>query len=150
MKIKIVENKEKPFLYRKEMKLEVEFDKEVPSRGFLREHVAKAAKSEKEMVIIDKIDPNYGIRVANVVAHVYNDKKKMDSFVREHMKKRHEPKESKEAKPAEEKKEEPVAPKEEKKEAPKEEKKDEPKEESAPKEEKKDEPEAQKEEKKDE
>jgi len=76
MKIKIVENKEKPFLYRKEMKLEVEFDKEVPSRGFLREHVAKAAKSEKEMVIIDKIDPNYGIRVANVVAHVYNDKKK--------------------------------------------------------------------------
>lgn len=104
MKIKILEKKDQPLMFRQELKLEVEFDNEVPSRKFLMEQVAKATKAKEDLVVIDKIESNFGEKVANVLAHVYTDKAKMDSFVRGYMKKRHEPSEAelKKAKEAEE------------------------------------------------
>lgn len=121
MKIKILDKKEQPLMYRQELSLEVEFESEVPSRDFLKKQVAKATKADEKLVIIEKIESQFGVKKAMVVAHVYTDAKKLETFVRGYMKKRHEvetPKEEVKAEaPAEEKKEaEPEAPKEEAKE----------------------------------
>jgi len=94
MKIKILEKKDQPLMYRQELTLEVEFDNEVPSRKFLMEQVAKATKSAENLVIVDKIESNFGTRVADVHAYIYVDEKKMESFVRGYMKKRHQPSEA--------------------------------------------------------
>ena len=90
MKIKITDKKEQPLLYRQEIRLSLEFESSVPERSFLQEQVAKAAKADKKLVVIDKIMPKFGFKHADVLAYVYADEKKLNSFVRAHMKKRHE------------------------------------------------------------
>ncbi|MGM5484978.1 MAG: hypothetical protein ACQEP1_03855 [Nanobdellota archaeon] len=96
MKVKIVEKQEQPLLSRTELKAEVEFDKEIPSRQFMREQVAKAVKGNQEMIIIERIVSKFSSRKADVFAHVYKDKAKMEKFVRDYMKKRHVVEEKKE------------------------------------------------------
>ena len=95
MKIKILAKDEQPLLYRQQVKLEVEFDAEVPNRAFLKEQIAKFLKVDMELVMVEKISSKFGQRKADVVVHVYNDKAKLDSFVPAHIKKRHEPKKKK-------------------------------------------------------
>lgn len=92
MKIRIQEKLDQPLLYRQELNLEVDYEKEVPSREFLREQIAKAVKADKEMVVVESIKSVSGKHLAKVQSHVYNDKKKMDLFVRDYLKKRHEKK----------------------------------------------------------
>jgi ribosomal protein S24E len=94
MKIKILEKKDETLLRRHNVKVEVEFDKEVPSRDLIREHVAKALKTDQEMVIVDSIKSSFGSRKANVVVYSYSDKKFMEKVVRSYLHKRHNPKET--------------------------------------------------------
>ena len=121
MKIKILERNKQPLLYREEIKADVEFDKEVPSRTFIREQIAKSAKVDVEKIVVDKIKSHFGKNNADVLVYIYDDKKKYDSFVSEHMKKKHviekkeEPEEDKKEKEEpEQKAEEPKDKKEEK------------------------------------
>jgi ribosomal protein S24E len=94
MKIKILEKKDEPLLRRQNIKIEVEFEKEVPSRALIREHVAKALKAEQDMVVVYSINSSFGSRKADVIVHYYSDKKFMQKVVNEHMNKRHAPKEA--------------------------------------------------------
>lgn len=98
MKIKILEKKDEPLLRRQNIKIEVEFENEVPNRVLIREHVAKALKADQEMVVVQKIKSSFGSLKADVIVHVYSDKKLMEKFVRNHVKKRHETKKEEEKK----------------------------------------------------
>ena len=122
MKIRILEKKEQPLFYRHEYNIEVDFDNEVPKRRFLREQVSKASKVKENLIIIESIKPRFGEKVADVLAYVYDDEKKLNSFVSEHIKKRHELSEAEkkaiEDKKAEEVKEDSDKTEEPKKEAP--------------------------------
>lgn len=89
MKIKILEKKDEPLLRRQNIKIEVEFEKEIPSRLLIREHVAKALKVDQEMLIVDSIKSSFGSLKANVTSHFYLDKVLMDKIVKKHVKKRH-------------------------------------------------------------
>ena len=95
MKIKILEKKEEPLLRRQTVNIEVEFEKEVPSRALIREHVAKALKADQEMVVVHLIESSFGSLKAKVTVHFYSDKKYMDKIVRKYVQKRHEVKEEK-------------------------------------------------------
>jgi ribosomal protein S24E len=95
MKIKILAKEEQRLLYRQLVKLEVEYDAEVPARTFLKEQIAKFLKVDQELVVVESINNKYGARKADVVVHVYTDKTKLDTFVPAHIKKRHEPKKKK-------------------------------------------------------
>lgn len=95
MKIKIVEKEDQPLLRRQNIKADVEFEKEVPNRALIREHIAKALNSNQEMVIVKTIKSSFGSKTANVIVHAYSDKKFMEKVVKKHIQKRHAAKEEK-------------------------------------------------------
>lgn len=90
MKVNIVEKQEQPMLYRTEVKAEVTFDREVPSRSFMKEQVAKALKADQQLLIIREIKSGFSERKAEVYAYLYKDKDKLDKFVKDYLKKRNE------------------------------------------------------------
>ena len=106
MELKILEDKQKPLLARRELLVEVSFDNKTPSRLEMRKKLAENLKISEEIIIIKNIETQFGYRKANVIAHVYQNKKDLESVEPKHIKKRHLSKEEKkvEAKPAEKEK----------------------------------------------
>lgn len=126
---------------RNEVECLVNFKEGTPKKGEIIELIAKALTVNKELVVINQMLQQFGMKQVRVVACVYKNKDAMKRVLR--LKDEPKPVEKKEEKPAEEKPKE-EAPKEEakpeeKKEAPKEEKKEEPKKEEPKAEEKKEE-----------
>ncbi|MFH1770373.1 MAG: hypothetical protein ABH828_02335 [archaeon] len=143
--MEIKKQEENKLLERTEIEAEIAFSGTTPSRGELKKMLAKQFNSDEKLVIVRKIETQYGKGIANIEANIYKKDKEVASTEPKHIQKRHAGKKKEGGDtPAEEAEAE--APKEEtKKEAPAEEvKKEEPEpvvEEAAP------EPEAPKEEK---
>ncbi len=74
MKVKITEQKDNPLLSRKEIKAEVEFDSKVPSREEIRGELSRLAKTDKENMIIIKVNSTFGQKKAIALANVYPNK----------------------------------------------------------------------------
>ncbi|MCD6434329.1 MAG: 30S ribosomal protein S24e [Candidatus Diapherotrites archaeon] len=70
MKLKIVERKKNPLLYREDIIAEVEAET-TPSRKELREKLAATLASKAELVIIKKIKQEFGQHKATVLAKHY-------------------------------------------------------------------------------
>ena len=58
---------------RKEIMLEVKFEKSTPKRLDLKREIAKKTKEKEELLIIKKIITDYGNRCAKVTAYAYKD-----------------------------------------------------------------------------
>ena len=100
MKTTIKEQKENPFLKRKEMLIEIDHSSSAtPSKAALQQLIAKEMKETAEKVDVRSIYSGHGLAKANAKIFVWKEKKVKDL--------------SKKEEPKEEKKEE--APKEEKK-----------------------------------
>jgi ribosomal protein S24E len=148
MEVEIISSKDNKLLDRKEINAVVHFEGATPARKEIREAVSTKVGLNPDLTVLSSIVNEFGAKQVRVLAHSYNDMKKLMETEPEYLRKREGigvPKEEApkaEEKPAEKKPEE----KKEKEEKPKEEKKEEkPKEE--PKEKK---PEPEKEEKKEE
>ncbi len=148
MNLKIIEDKENKLLNRKEILADIEFSGKTPTNNEVKKELAKNFKVDEKLVIIDKIDQEFGANKAKVYAKIYKSEKDIEKieFIEEVKEKteinKEEIKMNEEEKPKEEPKEEPEE--EEKKE---EEEKEEKEEDKEDEEEKKEEPEEKEEEK---
>ena len=121
MDIKIIKE-EKSVMQRKELTLEVTFEKSTPKRLDLKKEIAKKTKTKEDLLIIKKILTNYGERTAKVLAYAYKDEETLKKIEYPKVIEKNTPKkEAKEETPEEEVKEKP---KEEPKEASEEDKKE--------------------------
>ena len=127
--LKITEKNEQKLLSRIEVQAILGFTgSSTPSNEDVKNAIAKEVGKDAKLVVIQHIYTNYGDTSAKVIAHVYDNDKKLDEIENTHKKSKKKEGEEGEAAPAQ------AAPAAE---APKEEKKEEVKE--APKEEKKEE-----------
>lgn len=133
MILKILEDKENKLLNRKEVLVEIEFSGKTPSNNEVKKELVKHFKTDEKLVIIEKIDQEFGLNKGKVHAKIYKSEKDVEKI--EFIEEAKEKQEGKvEEKPTEQKSEEK---KEEKKpeEKPKEEPKKEEVKEEKPKEE---------------
>jgi small subunit ribosomal protein S24e len=72
MDIKIIQEKQAT-VPRREIMLEVTFEKSTPNRLDLKREIAKKTKEKEELLIIKKIITDYGKRCAKVTAYAYRD-----------------------------------------------------------------------------
>src|SRR6056297_3025581 len=72
MDINIIQEKQS-VIPRKEITLEVKFEKSTPKRLDLKKEIAKKTKGKEDLIIIKKILTDYGKRCAKVTAYEYKD-----------------------------------------------------------------------------
>ncbi|MCC7574320.1 hypothetical protein KO361_01910 [Candidatus Woesearchaeota archaeon] len=72
MDIKII-NEKQAIIPRKEITLEVTFEKSTPKRLDLKKEIAKKTKNKEELLILKKILTDYGKRTAKITAYAYKD-----------------------------------------------------------------------------
>jgi len=85
MELKQLYMKDDALISRKEYIFQVEFDKATPSRFEIRDRISKAVSAEPDMLVVRRIDVNFGERKALVLAYVYSDKKIMKQLERQSM-----------------------------------------------------------------
>lgn len=123
METEVLSRKENALLDRVEIEFRTRHPSEpTPTRDALREEIAKIAKAKKDLVIIDRMDSDFGRPETTGYAKIYKNKDKILSVERKHIlirngllkpekepaKKKPEPKKKKEA-PAEPAKKKPEA-----------------------------------------
>jgi len=112
MKVNIKQKIDEPLLSRQRIEGEVAFSGAVPSKEELKKDIASQVKAQPELVNVEHVYTKFGTGNANVLAHVYSDKKSFQLLKKKKGKKGSEKKEDKkEPAPKQEKKDE--APKEE-------------------------------------
>jgi len=106
MKIKIVDEKQNPFLKRKELLIEIDHEGEAtPSFDALQQFIIRETKEDPQKVEILNIYSSKGAAIAKSQVHIWEEKKIIN---KKKVKKEKKPKEEKAAEPKkEEKKEEP-------------------------------------------
>jgi small subunit ribosomal protein S24e len=80
MEIKIIEQKDKPVLSRKEIIAEISFTGKTPSNEEVRKKIAEESKADEELVVVKNIYTEFGLTKAKVNAYVYNSKEKLESI----------------------------------------------------------------------
>jgi ribosomal protein S24E len=111
MKVDIKQKIDEPLLSRKRIEGEISFSGAVPSKEELKKDIATQMKAQPELVNVEHIYTSFGTGNANILAHVYSDKKSLDFLKKQSGKKGDGKKEEKKEAPKEEKKED--APKKE-------------------------------------
>ncbi|MFC1728237.1 30S ribosomal protein S24e [Nanoarchaeota archaeon] len=123
--MKILNKNEQPLLSRTEVDIEITYEGITPSRADIKKQIASQLNTDEKLVVVRKIDAQYGEKNAEVLAYSYKNEEDMKRIETENALNKGMPKEKKaegaEAKPAEEKKEE-AKPEEKKEEKPAEEK----------------------------
>jgi small subunit ribosomal protein S24e len=115
METEVLSRKENPFLDRVEIEFRTSHPNEpTPTRDALREEIAKIAKAKKGLVIIDRMDSDFGKPETIGYAKVYKSEEKALSVERKHILVRNGLLKAEKAPPK--KKPEPYAPAEEKEE----------------------------------
>ena len=75
MNFKITETKKEDLLFRTVVKAEVLFEgAKTPSNDEIKKAIASHLKSEESLVVMKKIDPQFGRSQADILAYVYNTK----------------------------------------------------------------------------
>ncbi len=120
MEIEIIEKKMNPLLKRQEIWFNVHHKGATPARDDVKNKLTAMLNAKPELVIIERMRSEFGIRKTRGYAKIYKSKKELDDIERAHIVQRNAPK-VKEAPKEVEKAPEEAKPKEEKVEAPKEE-----------------------------
>lgn len=86
METEILSRRENPLLDRVEIEFRTRHPSEpTPTRDALREEIAKIAKGKKDLVIIDRVDSDFGRPETTGYAKVYKNKDKILSVERKHI-----------------------------------------------------------------
>jgi small subunit ribosomal protein S24e len=86
METEVLSRKENPFLDRVEIEFRTSHPNEpTPTRDALREEIAKIAKAKKGLVIIDRMDSDFGKPETTGYAKVYKNEEKVLSVERKHI-----------------------------------------------------------------
>lgn len=73
MEIEIIEKRENPLLNRVEVKFRVKHEGEkTPERDLVKSDLADMLKTDKNLVIIDRIRPSFGVAMSFGYAKIYN------------------------------------------------------------------------------
>lgn len=115
MDIKVLEEKNNPLLQRREVKFSVSHNLGTPSREEIKGKLAAYLNSKPELVIIERMRSQFGMRETRGYAKIYETQERLKSVETEHIIQRNTKKEAKkegeaaaaatkaEAKPAEKK-----------------------------------------------
>ncbi|MCK4366723.1 MAG: 30S ribosomal protein S24e [Thermoplasmata archaeon] len=86
METEVLSRRENPLLDRIEIEFRTRHAREpTPTRDALREEIAKIAKAKKDLVIIDRMDSDFGKPETTGYAKVYKSKEKALSVERKHI-----------------------------------------------------------------
>lgn len=86
METEVLSRKENPLLDRVEIEFRTRHPSEpTPTRDALREEIAKIAKAKKDLVIIDRMDSDFGRPETTGYAKIYKNKDKILSVERKHI-----------------------------------------------------------------
>ncbi|RMF05041.1 hypothetical protein D6764_05715 [Candidatus Woesearchaeota archaeon] len=88
MKVKIEENVEVPLLSRKNIRAKIEFEGPTPSRREVIEALASELGAKQELLVLHKIDTQFGSPEAVVFARLYDSEDAVKEFEPEHILKR--------------------------------------------------------------
>ena len=78
MEIKIISDKENPLLHRREVKFIVEYEGATPSIKDVKMKLVAMLNADKNMVIVDTLNQEFGKMESNGYAKIYNDEKMMN------------------------------------------------------------------------
>ncbi|MEM4260203.1 MAG: hypothetical protein QXG00_03130 [Candidatus Woesearchaeota archaeon] len=73
MNFQIISEKENPIFYRKELKVELSFDKIPPSRLEIRKELSKQLGANEDSIIVESINNQYGKQVSHLLIYVYDN-----------------------------------------------------------------------------
>ncbi|MFH0869657.1 MAG: hypothetical protein V1866_01205 [archaeon] len=73
MELQVMKEEHRPLLSRKEITARVAYEAVTPKREEIRKDLAHKLKVKEELVIINRIKPDYGRQSAMVEARVYDD-----------------------------------------------------------------------------
>jgi small subunit ribosomal protein S24e len=86
METEVLSRRENPLLDRVEIEFRTRHPSEpTPTRDALREEIAKIAKAKKDLVIIDRVNSDFGRPETTGYAKVYKNKDKILSVERKHI-----------------------------------------------------------------
>ena len=92
MELKITKEKDMGLLSRKRLTFSVSGTGATPSRQSLVAEIAKKTKVPEDQVVVLHIYPQFGSTDPKVIAHIYQDKKKLEMFEGACVIKKHQPK----------------------------------------------------------
>ncbi len=86
METEVLSRRENPLLDRVEIEFRTRHSSEpTPTRDALREEIAKIAKAKKDLVIIDRMDSDFGRPETTGYAKIYKNKDRILSVERKHI-----------------------------------------------------------------
>jgi len=103
MKLKIISKEEQPLLDRNYYDIELEFEKVTSTREEIINEFTKIEKTEKEKIIVDKINTFFGKKMASARIYVYNTKEALNKLTPNFLIKRHQKNKKEEAESEKEK-----------------------------------------------
>lgn len=80
MEFKIIEERENPLLNRKEITYEIR-EEIIPSKETVKGELSKKYKFDKDLIEILRISGKFGVKIFEVVVHVYHNKEEMGKTV---------------------------------------------------------------------
>ncbi len=89
MEITILEKTEQPEMKRTALSAQCLFSGAIPSRKDVREALAKKTQTEAALIIVDRIQPQFGATKVKVHATIYADEKSLSAIAHKHLQKRH-------------------------------------------------------------
>jgi small subunit ribosomal protein S24e len=90
MDIKVLEEKKNPLLQRREVKFSVSHNLGTPSRDDIKGKIAAYLNSKPELVIIERMNPEFGKRETRGYAKIYETAERLKSVETEHIVQRNE------------------------------------------------------------
>jgi small subunit ribosomal protein S24e len=85
MKIHLLQNKKNKLLRREELELEVTESKSTPSRKELLERIAETAGSKPELIVIQRIEQQFGTHTNRVSARAYENREALEKTELKHL-----------------------------------------------------------------
>ncbi len=90
MDIKVLEEKKNPLLQRREVRFSVSHNLGTPSREDIKAKIAAYLNSKPELVIIERMNPEFGKRETRGYAKIYETAERLKSVETEHIVQRNE------------------------------------------------------------
>jgi len=87
--MEILKEKHMKLLSRKRVSLLIDTTNSTPKRTDLIKDIAKKFNVKPELVVIKHIYPQFGRQKVKIIAHLYEDEKKMKKFEHENLLKKH-------------------------------------------------------------
>ena len=89
MDITLLEEQDKPLLKRKEFSCKVTYEGSTPGRTAMADAIASKVGCDRKLLVVKKIDNNFGETNAIVLCHCYSDEAVMKKLERDNLLSKH-------------------------------------------------------------